>query len=107
MSDRVTQADLAEYFGVPVVDVTIEMVRNALALRHKKDDAIRRPSRNCCGECPAQDGMYAPFAEMVLMLPEAEQEPYMDKWWCHCDTRFCCEGVRKYVARHGQSTKRR
>ena len=98
--NRVTTAELAEHMGVSRAEITQELICSELGWRNVRRTAIRRPNLKCCGECPVRDGMYAPYAEMVSRLPLNLRSYYLDRWWCHSDTRFCCEGARKYVAKH-------
>ena len=59
--------------------------------------AARTDRKRGCKECPVKDGMYAPFAELLMLLPADRRQYYLDRWWCHTDTRFCCNGAREYV----------
>ena len=67
--------------------------------------AARTDRKRGCSECPVKDGMYAPFAELLRLLPADRQRYYLDRWWCHTDTRFCCNGAREYVETETEQEK--
>ena len=86
---------LRSHFGDE--DFTLNFARSVFELRKSRVTALRK-RKGICSECPVRDGMYQPYAELLRLLPEPERVEYLDRWWCHTDTRFCCTGAREYAA---------
>ena len=61
-------------------------------------DRPRRTDRKAgCSECPTADGMYTPYAELLKLMSRERREYFLDRWFCHTDPRFCCNGARSYA----------
>lgn len=90
---------LREFWGDE--DFTESFAESVFEWRNTRPVA-RQDRKARCAECPVKDGMYAPFAELLKLLPVHRQEYHLARWWCHTDTRFCCNGAREHVRRTGK-----
>jgi hypothetical protein len=98
---RVSLSDLTEFLGErPSRQVAQEYF---LKLDRMKRKCARTDRKSHCAECPVVEGMYAPIAELLTYMPESFRDNYLKKWFCHTDTRFCCNGAREYVETYSPS----